>query len=31
MLGALATQKPSIQEADLMLHKKFTEEFGAEG
>jgi len=31
MLAALATQKPTVGESDLLLHKKFTEEFGQEG
>ena len=31
MMGALNTQKPTVGEADLRLHKKFTEEFGQEG
>lgn len=31
MMGALNTQKPTVGEADLRFHKKFTEEFGQEG
>jgi len=31
MIGALSTQKPTVGESDLLLHKKFTEEFGQEG
>jgi len=31
MLAALATQKPTVGEADLALHIKFTQEFGQEG
>ncbi|CAF3343231.1 unnamed protein product [Rotaria sp. Silwood1] len=31
MLAALATQKPTVGEADLLAQKKFTQEFGQEG
>ncbi|CAF0812690.1 unnamed protein product [Adineta steineri] len=31
MLAALNTQKPTVGEKDLLLQKKFTEEFGQEG
>jgi hypothetical protein len=31
MLAALATQKPTVGEKDLEMHKKFTQEFGQEG
>ncbi|UJR13877.1 hypothetical protein I4U23_000885 [Adineta vaga] len=31
MLAALSTQKPTVGETDLILQKKFTEEFGQEG
>ncbi len=31
MVAALATQKPTVGEKDLLLQKKFTEEFGQEG
>ncbi len=31
MLAALATQKPTVGEADLLAHTKFTQEFGQEG
>jgi hypothetical protein len=31
MLAALSTQKATVGENDLLLHKKFTEEFGQEG
>ena len=30
-MAALATQKPTVGEADLKLQVKFTEEFGQEG
>jgi vacuolar protein-sorting-associated protein 4 len=31
MMAALVTQKPTVGEKDLLLQKKFTEEFGQEG
>ncbi|CAM4895388.1 unnamed protein product [Rotaria socialis] len=31
MVAALSTQKPTVGESDLLLQKKFTEEFGQEG
>jgi hypothetical protein len=31
MMAALVTQKPTVGESDLLLQKKFTEEFGQEG
>ncbi|CAF1463218.1 unnamed protein product [Rotaria sordida] len=31
MLAALSTQKPTVGDADLTKHKKFTEEYGQEG
>jgi hypothetical protein len=31
MLAALATQKPTVGESDLLLQVKFTGEFGQEG
>jgi len=31
MMAALATQKPTVGEKDLLLHKKFTQEYGQEG
>lgn len=31
MLGALATQKPTVGEEDLTKQKKFTQDFGQEG
>jgi hypothetical protein len=31
MVAALATQKPTVGEADLLLQKKFTQEYGQEG
>ena len=31
MLAALVTQRPTVGEADLKQHKKFTEEYGQEG
>jgi hypothetical protein len=31
MLAALVTQKPTVGETDLLLQKKFTQEFGQEG
>lgn len=31
MMAALETQKPTVGEQDLLLQKKFTEEYGQEG
>ncbi len=31
MMAALVTQRPTVGEKDLLLQKKFTEEFGQEG
>jgi hypothetical protein len=31
MMGALVTQKATVGEKDLLLQKKFTEEYGQEG
>jgi vacuolar protein-sorting-associated protein 4 len=31
MLNSLHTQKPTVNEADLVKQKKFTEDFGQEG
>jgi hypothetical protein len=31
MLAALATQKSTVSEADLIKYRRFTEEFGQEG
>jgi hypothetical protein len=31
MMTALAMQKPTVDDADLLLQKKFTEEYGQEG
>jgi hypothetical protein len=31
MLAALSTQKPNLNERDLIKYRKFTEEYGQEG